>query len=110
MPESGAIPERHTNAPSPELVRDQLRRILATKPFAASERLSNFLRLTVEETLAGDGGELKESVIGVKVFERDASYDPRIDPIVRVMAGRLRLRLETYYAAEGGNDPSSSSF
>ena len=64
----------------------------------------------MEDTLAGDAGELKESVIGVKVFERDASYDPRIDPIVRVMAGRLRSRLDQYYAAEGRNDPVRIDF
>jgi tetratricopeptide (TPR) repeat protein len=100
----GASAGPNDSVPSPEGVRVQLDRILSAKAFVASERLSKFLRFTVEETLAGDGGELKESVIGVQVFERGASYDPRIDPIVRVMAGRLRLRLDAYYATEGRDD------
>jgi hypothetical protein len=31
------------------------------------------------------------------VFDKDASFDPRLDPIVRVEAGRLRLSLLEFY-------------
>ncbi|HEY1304728.1 MAG TPA: tetratricopeptide repeat protein [Vicinamibacterales bacterium] len=47
---------------------------------------------------------LKESDIARDVFDRRADFDPQIDPIVRVEAGRLRLRLTEYFAGPGQND------
>ena len=35
------------------------------------------------------------------VLGRQPSFDPRLDPIVRVEAGRLRKKLEKYYENEG---------
>ena len=56
-------------------------------------------------SLAGAGHELKEYAIGVEVFDRKPSYDPRVDPIVRVEARRLRSKLAAFYEAEGkGSD------
>lgn len=86
-------------------VRAELDRILATKGFANAGRLSKLLRYVVEKSLAGDTGQLKEYAVGVEVFERDGSYDPRIDSIVRVEAGRLRSRLDEYYSGEGAGSP-----
>jgi hypothetical protein len=86
-------------------VEEQLRRILASERFAHSERLRRFLQYVVEETLAGRGDKLKEYSLGVAVFNRDASYDPRTDPIVRVEAVRLRARLSEYYSSQGSDDP-----
>jgi tetratricopeptide (TPR) repeat protein len=40
----------------------------------------------------------------LEVFDRRADFDPQIDPIVRVEAGRLRLRLTEYYAGPGQKD------
>ena len=74
----------------PSEVRQQLERILAHSLFKRSERMGRFLRLAVERTLEGKAGELKEYLIGVEVFDRKATYDPRVDPIVRVEARRLR--------------------
>jgi serine/threonine-protein kinase len=39
------------------------------------------------------------------VFGRNESFDPRVDAIVRVEAGRLRTKLAQYYDTEGHNDP-----
>ena len=66
--------------------------------------MSRFLKFVVEQTLAGEGERLKEYVIGVEVFDRDADYDPRLDAIVRVEAARLRTKLAEYYAGEGRSD------
>jgi adenylate cyclase len=90
--------------PPAEAIRAQLERIVASPQFAASARLSRFLRYVVERTLAGEGERLKEYVIGAEVFDRDASYDPRVDSIVRVEAGRLRGKLEDYYRGAGSAD------
>src|SRR5690348_2827400 len=86
---------------SRQSVEDQLNRILSSKLFAQSARMSRFLRFTVEHTLAGKADELKEYLIGVEVFDRSPSYDPRVDPIVRVEARRLRSKLQSYYQMEG---------
>ena len=47
---------------------------------------------------------MKEYVIGVQVFDKESSFDPRADPIVRVQARRLRARLLRYYREEGRPD------
>jgi TolB-like protein len=89
----------------PADVTAELERILASKGFATAGRLSRLLRYVVEKTLAGDAGQLKEYVVGVEVFDRDDKYDPRLDSIVRVEAGRLRSRLDEYYNGEGAASP-----
>src|SRR5262249_32150813 len=58
----------------------------------------------VERALVGESERLKEYVIGVEVFDRDERYDPRVDSIVRVEAGRLRTKLEEYYRGSGSDD------
>jgi TolB-like protein len=47
---------------------------------------------------------VKEYTVGVEAFGRPADYDPKIDPIVRVQARRLRAKLDEYYATEGATD------
>lgn len=86
-------------------VGDQLERILRSDSFAAAARHSRLLRYLVERTLAGDGDQLKEYVLGTEVFDRRGDYDPRIDSIVRVEARRLRRRLDEYYRGPGRSDP-----
>src|SRR5262249_32660326 len=47
---------------------------------------------------------LKESVVGVSVFDREPGYDPKVDPIVRVHACRLREKLDAFYSSGGSHD------
>lgn len=96
----------HTGRVQPEAdaVRAQLERILASRGFVTAGRQSRLLRHIVERTLAGQADQLKEYSVGMEVFDRDDKYDPRIDSIVRVEAGRLRSRLDEYYAADGAGD------
>jgi Tol biopolymer transport system component len=82
-------------------VRAELRRILASPAFEDADRLVRFLTFVVDESLAGKGGLLKESVIGSEVFGRPPGYDPKTDPIVRVQARRLRVKLDTWYQNGG---------
>jgi len=85
-------------------VRQQLDRILNSKTFQQVQRLKRFVSFVVIETKDGRGDQLKEFVVGVQVFDKESSFDPRNDPIVRVQARRLRTRLEAYYLEEGQND------
>ena len=86
-------------------VQAELERVLASKGFAGAERQRRMLRYIVEQTLAGRTDELKEYSVGVEVFDRDDKYDPRLDSIVRVEAGRLRSRLDEYYNGDGAAAP-----
>jgi serine/threonine-protein kinase len=91
--------------PSPSAIREHLAKVLSSPPIVGAERLSGLLRFIVEETLNGRGTQLKEARIGLDVFGRKAdSYDPAIDPIVRVQMGRLRSKLRAYYAGPGITD------
>jgi tetratricopeptide (TPR) repeat protein len=88
----------------PDLVVAELEKIVSSPPLESSPSLCRFLRYVVEETLAGRGNLLKEYSLGVAVFERGDNFDPRLDPIVRVQARNLRVRLAQYYAAAGAGD------
>jgi serine/threonine-protein kinase len=90
--------------PPCDRVSEQLERILASRLFTRSSRLCRFLRYSVEEALSGQGDRLKEQLIGIQVFDRKSDYDPRIDPIVRVEARRLRQKLKSYYTSQGRAD------
>lgn len=89
---------------TPDAVAAQLQRILASPGFSGAPRLSRLLRHLVEHA-AGNDREVQEYAIGVEVFDRSPSFDPRSDAIVRVQARRLRERLEGYYAGPGSADP-----
>jgi TolB-like protein/Tfp pilus assembly protein PilF len=86
-------------------VLKELDKILSSDAFRDAEVLKRFLRYTVERTLHGEGDRLKEYRLGVEVFDRDSSFDPRLDPVVRMAARRLRFKLKDYYETEGLKDP-----
>jgi Tol biopolymer transport system component len=90
---------------SPEQIIAEMNRLLASREFANAERLGRFLRYVVERTLAGDRDCLKESIIGMEVFDRGADYNPKSEPIVRTEARRLRARLEEYYQDSSRSSP-----
>ena len=85
-------------------VREQLDRVLQSGPFAQSRRRQRFLDYIVTEALAGRGERLKGYNIGLEVFDRPDTFDPAIDPIVRIEAARLRDKLREYYEADGQGD------
>src|SRR5688572_27942469 len=82
----------------------QLQRILDSDDFDASDRNRRFLRYVVEEMLAGRGERIKAYTIATSVFDRDESFDPQSDPIVRIEASRLRRSLDRYYLIAGRAD------
>jgi serine/threonine-protein kinase len=96
----GAFVDQPVASVSVEARLAELERVLSSKIFAHSARLGRFLKFGVESALAGRT-DVNEYSIGVDVFGRDASFDPRIDPIVRVDARRLRTKLREYYEGEG---------
>src|ERR1700747_3564477 len=91
--------------PSPEQVREQLDRILRSGSFRNAPALQRLLQYVTSKSTDGELIHLKEYTIGIDVFGRGNSYDPKIDPVVRVEMHRIRQKLREYYQTEGANDP-----
>jgi len=91
--------------PADAQARAELERVLSSALFRDAEGLKRFLRYTVDHTLQGQGDQLKEYRLAVDVFDRDSSFDPRLDPVDRMAARRLRGKLHDYYEQEGQFDP-----
>jgi hypothetical protein len=87
-----------------DVIRLEVERICSSRGFENADRLKELLRYTVEKSLAGRAQELKEYALGIDVFGRGDDFDPKLDSLVRVTAGKLRQRLKEYYAenASGG--------
>ena len=90
--------------PHQKAIREQLVRILNSGPFHQSQRRQRFLEYLVNETLAGRGERLKAYNVALEVFERPETFDPTVDPLVRIEAARLREKLREYYGTEGQSD------
>lgn len=86
-------------------MRLHLRSLLSTPTFSDKARTAKFLEYIVEQTLAGKSGRLKQYSIATEALGRDASFNPDLDPVVRLEAGKLRRALESYYLQAGTRDP-----
>ena len=87
-----------------QVIQDALQRVVASRDFRNSERKRRFLKFVVQETLAGRADRIKAYSIALDAFDRDPSFNPGADPVVRIEAGRLRRCLEHYYLGEGAAD------
>ena len=67
-------------------VRVQLKKILASPCFLRANRSTRLLRYVGEKTLLGEADQIKEYLLGVEVLGRGDSFNPQLDPIVRVEA------------------------
>lgn len=106
------MPGTIESQPSPRIpdsraqeIRAYVAQLLATRQFASTGRRGQLLDYLVEHTLLGDADRISEYAIGLDVFQRPTSFDPRIESIVRTEVSRLRQRLKDYYAEEGRQDP-----
>jgi tetratricopeptide (TPR) repeat protein len=87
------------------LFREHLNHVIGSRHFVGAPRLARFLTFVVETVLAGQGDQIKESLIAIEVYGRRPDYNPQIDSTVRVEAGRLRARLRQYYETAGQDQP-----
>lgn len=85
--------------------RIQIQRIVSSKAFKTSEVHRNLLNYLADKSLAGEAQNLKEYTVGLDVFGKPSSYDPRTESVVRMHVGRLRQKLAEYYRTEGVDDP-----
>ncbi|HTA69916.1 MAG TPA: hypothetical protein VK776_16625 [Bryobacteraceae bacterium] len=88
-----------------EATHAQIQRILQSKAFRTSEIHRNLLVYLAEKSLEGTADGLKEYTVGLDVFAKPASFDPRQESAVRMHVGRLRQKLADYYRTEGADDP-----
>jgi len=71
----------------------QIDRIVQSKVFRSSEVHRNLLQYLADKSLGSDADGLKEYTIGVDVFAKPTSYDPRQESVVRMHVDRLRQKL-----------------
>jgi predicted ATPase len=98
------VPETERPRLAPELVRAHVARVLESEVFSKAPSLRRLLSYVADLTVQGRADTVKEYSLGVEVFDRGDSFDPKADTIVRVQARRLRSKLEAYYAIEGFAD------
>ncbi|MFK7995478.1 MAG: hypothetical protein AB8B87_15190 [Granulosicoccus sp.] len=77
-------------------VKEALESILATEKFEAAPQMSAFLRYVVEQTADGNQSRIKAFTVAVDALGKPDTFDPQNDPVVRVLAGRLRAALSAY--------------
>ncbi len=87
-----------------EANQTQVQRIIQSKAFRTSEVHRNLLQYLAEKSLSGTADSLKEYTVGLDVFAKPDSYDPRQESVVRMHVGRLRQKLAEYYRSEGVDD------
>lgn len=103
--EGGALISRLQMPSSQDANHAQVQRIIASTAFRSSDIHRKLLTYLAERSLAGLAQHLKEYTVGLEVFGKPASYDPRQESAVRMHVGRLRQKLVEYYRIEGAEDP-----
>jgi len=83
----------------------QVEKLAGSHVLHGSESLCKLLRYLAHHALEHPGTPLKEYQIATEEFGRPGDFDPAVDSMVRVQAGRLRSKLVEYYAGDGAEDP-----
>jgi len=83
----------------------QIDKLVSSPVLHGSESLCKLLRYLAKHALDHPGSPIKEYQIATEVFARSEDFDPQLDSMVRVQAGRLRGKLSEYYNSDGTEDP-----
>ena len=83
----------------------QIDKLVNSHALHGSEQLCKLLRYLAKHALDHPGTPIKEYQIATEVFGRSADFDPQLDSMVRVQAGRLRVKLAEFYNSDGVEDP-----
>ena len=83
----------------------QVDRLVSSHALHGSESLCKLLRYLAKHAIDHPGTPIKEFQIATEVFGRSGDFDPQLDSMVRVQAGRLRSKLTEYYSSDGSEDP-----
>src|ERR1700757_5082555 len=90
--------------PEHEQYLRQVEKLANSTVLHGSESLCKLLRYLARQAIEHPGIPLKEYQIATEEFGRPPDFDPAVDSMVRVQAGRLRAKLIEYYATEGAED------
>jgi len=82
----------------------QVEKVAASAVLHGSESLCKLLRYLAHHAIEHPGAPVKEYQIATEEFGRPPDFDPAVDSMVRVQAGRLRSKLAEYYAGEGAEN------
>lgn len=86
--------------------RAELRRVLDDPEFSRSANLVRFLTYICEKYFEGKADQIREYAIAIDALgRREASFDSRFDPIVRVTARSLRKKLSELYQTDWQDHP-----
>src|SRR3984893_8783549 len=85
-------------------INAQIEKLANSPVLHGSESLCKLLRYMSKHALDHPGASLKEYQIATEVFGRSDDFDPQLDSMVRVQAGRLRGKLAEYYSVNGSDD------
>jgi Tol biopolymer transport system component len=87
-----------------QVIESCLDRICMSAEFARSGRSKELLRFVVSRSLSGETDALTERQIASALLGDRDDWDPKLDPTIRITAGKVRTRLEQYYERNGKND------
>ncbi|AYG63720.1 hypothetical protein CCGE525_25210 (plasmid) [Rhizobium jaguaris] len=79
--------------------RAEVERLLSDTRFHATERQCAILRYLAERHFDGHDDGVKAYSIAIDVLGRSSSFEPSLDPIVRIEVSRLRSAVANYYEA-----------
>ena len=83
---------------------EALNAVLESDKFTAAPQMSAFLRYVVEQAASGNMTRIKAYTVAIDALGKPDSFDPQNDPVVRVLAGRLRAALASYYESNPNVD------
>jgi hypothetical protein len=81
--------------------KEAVAHLLASATLERSPRARELLEYLAECRFSGRVGDVKEQIIGERLFKRAPGYNSAEDNIVRVAARQLRSKLSEYYDSEG---------
>src|SRR5574337_1310150 len=85
-------------------LQEQVDRLRESQALHGSESLCRLLQYLADHAVDQPNSPLKEYQIATELYGRPTDFDPQADSMVRVRAGRLRVKLAEYYASEGAHD------
>ncbi len=83
----------------------QVERLESSHALREAESLRKLLEYLTHQALDHPGEPVKEYQIATEVLGRRSDFDPQLNSMVRVQAGRLRTKITEYYSDEGSEDP-----
>ena len=84
---------------------DQVQLLLESETFRNQGTLCRLLKFLANRSLTGEAEQLNGYSVAVDALGKPETFDPRQDSSVRFQMGRLRKKIEEYYAGEGKDDP-----